>query len=175
MAPPRTFDYDLLKKLVRDHPDWSYHEYARVLTEDTRDKTRDPNFPAIMPNTIAAAISRNRDRWRDEGIDVEDNRVPIYTELIPSSWHVAPAHRMDVPLRKLRALAAIRRGLHVEPRERRQALQFERYLNETKQVVDLSARGIPQVRPAEDWELNPDGSLIEVVAQPLRAAVRLSM
>ena len=168
MAPPRTFDYELLKQLVREHPDWSYHEYARVLTRDMRDKTGDPKYPAVMPNAIAAAISRNRDRWVDEGLMVEDQRLPIYTELIPARWRIPEAYRMDTHLRKLRTLARLRRGLGADPRAARQALQFERTLRERKEVVDITAQGRPVTRPAAPWELDDRGELIEIVAQPER-------
>src|SRR5215469_10085393 len=36
MAPPRTFSYERLKRLLRDHPTWTYPEYADVLTQDNR-------------------------------------------------------------------------------------------------------------------------------------------
>lgn len=165
MAPPRTFDYDLLKHLVQDHPDWSYHEYARELTQNMRDTTGDPAYPAVMPNSVAAAISRNRDRWLDEGIEIADQRVPVYNELIPARWHVSESHKMDTHLRKLRTLARLRRGLGAQPREARQALQFERTLRERKEVVDVTPQGRPVVRPAAPWELTPDGELIDVVAR----------
>jgi len=166
MAPPRTFDYDLLKQLVRDHPDWSYHEYASVLTLDMRQKTGDPSYPAVMPNSVAAAISRNRDRWRDDGVLIEDQRVPVYSELIPARWHIPEVYKMDTHLRKLRTLARLRRGLGAAPREARQALQFERTLRDRKEVVDVTPQGRPIIRPAAPWELDSDGGLIDVVARP---------
>lgn len=165
MAPPRTFDYDLLKELVREHPDWSYHEYAKVLTLDMRNKLNDPSYPAVMPNSVAAAISRNRDRWADDGLVIEDQRIPVYRELIPDRWHIPETYRMDTHLRKLRTLARLRRGLGANPREARQALQFERTLRERKEVVDITAQGRPVLRPAASWELDDSGELIEIVAQ----------
>lgn len=171
MAPPRTFDYDLLKQLVREHPDWSYHEYARALTLDMRNTTGDPHYPAVMPNTIAAAISRNRDRWADDGLVVQDQRVPVYSELIPPRWHIPEKYKMDTHLRKLRTLARLRRGLGASSREARQALQFERTLRERKEVVDITPQGRPVLRPAASWELDSTGELIDVVAQeqPVRS------
>jgi hypothetical protein len=166
MAPPRTFDYDLLKQLYKEHPDWSYHQYAQTLTLDMRNKLGDPHYPAIMPNSVAAAISRNRDRWADEGIIIQDKAVPVYRELIPERWHIPEIHRMDTHLRKLRTLARLRRGLGASSKEARQALQFERTLRERKEVVDITPQGRPVVRPAAPWELDETGELIEVVAQP---------
>ena len=165
MAPPRTFDYDLLKQLVKNHPDWSYHQYAQVLTQDMRNKTGDPRYPAIMPNSVAAAISRNRDRWRDEGLNISDQRVPVYRELIPERWRVSPSERMATELRHLRTLARLRRGEGATGKEARQALQFERRLRSNREVVDVTQRGHVVVRPAMPWELDSTGSLTEIVAQ----------
>jgi hypothetical protein len=166
MAPPRTFDYELLKQLVREHPDWSYHDYARVLTLDMRNRTGDPGYPFVMPNTVAAAIGRNRDRWAEEGIRIEDNRVPVYSELIPRSWYIAPSHKMDTELRHLRVIARLRRGVETSSKEERQARQFEQRLRTRREVVDVSPRGRPVIRPAEPWELDETGQLREIVAQP---------
>lgn len=166
MAPPRTFDYDLLKQLVRDHPDWSYHQYAQTLTLDMRNKLGDPHYPAIMPNSVAAAISRHRDRWIEDGLKIQDERVPVYSELIPTRWHIPEIYRMDVHLRKLRTLARLRRGLGANPKEARQALQFEQTLRARKQVVDITPQGRPVLRPAAPWELDETGELIDVVAMP---------
>jgi len=166
MAPQRTFDYDLLKQLVKEHPDWSYHEYAKVLTLDMRNKTGDPGYPAVMTNAVAATISRYKDRWTEEGVDIRDQRMPVYNELIPERWRVSETHRMDTKLRKLRTIARLRRGLGATDKDARQALQFERALRENKEVVDVTPQGRPVVRPAAPWELDSTGELIEIVAQP---------
>lgn len=165
MAPPRTFDYDLLKELVKQHPGWSYHQYAQTLTQDMRNKTGDPHYPMVMPNSVAAAISRHRDRWREEGLTITDQRVPVYKELIPERWRVTPADRMATELRHLRTLARLRRGEGATGKEARQALQFERRLRDRREVVDVTPRGRVVIRPATAWELDSTGNLIEVVAQ----------
>ena len=172
MAPPRTYDLELLKRLVRNHPDWSYHEYARVLTDDMRARTGDPRYPVILPNTVAAAISRYRDRWREDGIRVDDNRMPVYRELIPARWRVSPAHKMDTPLKHLRTIARLRRGLGASQMDARQALAFERRLRERREVVDVTPNGRPVIRPAAHWELDGKGELIEIVAQPAPGQLR---
>ena len=165
MANPRLIDYDLLKQLLRDHPEWSYHEYARVINEDLH--KRDPHARPILPNSIASAISRYRPQWEAGGLTVPDNRLPVYRELIPPAWRLSPRHRMDVRIRKLRTIAALRRGVDVEdPRAERQARQFERDLREQRAVVDVSPRGVPCIRPAKPWELNAQGELLDVVAIP---------
>jgi hypothetical protein len=166
MAPPRSFDYELLKQLVREHPDWSYHQYAQVLTLDMRNKTGDPHYPAVLPNAVAAAISRYKPRWADDGLVIEDQRMPVYRELIPERWHIPEIHRMHTHLRKLRTLARLRRGLGASEKESRQALQFEKTLRLRKEVVDITPRGEPVLRPAAPWELDETGELIEIVARP---------
>jgi hypothetical protein len=160
MAPPRTFDYELLKRLLREHPDWSMYEYAKALSEDNW--TRDPHAPAVGHNAVATAISKNRWPWEAEGIPVGDKRVPVYDELIPPDWKLAEGQRMHIHLRKLRTLARIRRGEKVgsDPKGERQALQFEREMRESGQVVDVSSRGVPYLRSAEPWESD------DIVARP---------
>jgi hypothetical protein len=152
MAPPRTFDYELLKRLLREHPDWSMYQYAKALSEDNW--TRDPRAPAVSHNAVATAISKNRWPWGYEGVPVNDRRVPVYDELIPREWKPAEGKRMHVHLRKLRTLARLRRGQEAgtDPKGERQALQFEKKLKDTRQVVDMSSRGVPYLRGAEAWE-----------------------
>ena len=172
MANPRLINYDLLKQLLRDHPDWSYHQYARVINEDLG--RRDPNARLILPNSIASAISRYRAQWEADGLTVPNQRLPVYSELIPPEWRLSPNHRMDVKIRKLRTIAALRRGLEVtDARAVRQALQFERELRERREVVDISRRGIPYLRPAEPWELDDQGELTDIVARPRSLAGRV--
>ena len=50
MAPPRTFDYELLKRLVREHPEWPYADYADVLTRDARQGN--PRAPRVKPDSV---------------------------------------------------------------------------------------------------------------------------
>jgi len=165
MAPPRSYSYALLQQLVVEHPDWSYQEYAKALTADMRKTLNDPGYPAVLSNSVAAAISRYRERWADEGVAVPE-KGPKRADLIP--WQNIPEkHKMHVYLRKLRTLAMLRRGEHPSnPREERQARQFERELRQAKQVVDLGPLGRPLLRPAEPWELDSEGELIDVVAMP---------
>ena len=165
MAPPRTFDYDLLKELVKQHPDWSYHQYAQVLTRDMRNTTGDRNYPPVMPNSVAAAISRYKDRWAEDGLIITDQRVPVYRELIPERWRVTPSDRMATELRHLRTIARLRRGDGATGKEARQALQFERRLRANREVVDVTPRGRVVVRPAMPWELDSTGDLVDIVAQ----------
>jgi hypothetical protein len=172
MAPPRSFDYELLKQLVREHPDWTMHQYATELTAHNP-AGQEP----VRRDAVTAAIGRNRDRWKLDGVDAGwDRRQPVYGELIPWS-PMKEQFKMHVYLRKLRTIARMRRGLTVDsPRETRQALQFEKMLRETKQVVTLGPRGRPVLVQAREDELDPDGQLIELVRRaegsPLASATR---
>ena len=165
MAPRRTFDYDLLKELVKQHPDWSYHQYAQTLTRDMRNKTGDPGYPVVLSNAVAAVISRYKDRWAEQGLIITDQRVPVYKELIPERWRITPDDRMATELRHLRTLARLRRGEGASGKDARQALQFERRLRDNREVVDVTPRGRVVVRPAMPWELDSTGNLVEIVAQ----------
>jgi len=64
MPPPRTFDYDVLNRLVRDHPEYSNIQYASIMTQYERDTRHDEHYPMILPNAIARAISQFRARWQ---------------------------------------------------------------------------------------------------------------
>jgi len=169
MPPPRSFDYDLLKDLIREHSDWQYHEYATALTKKLRES--DPDAIAILPNTVSQIFSRYRDRWKDEGVPMPERGLPahrgqqVYTELI--WWQGIPAEqRMHTYLRKLRDIARMRRGLEVGSKYgAKQATEFEERLRATKQVVDVVA-GTPVLRLAKPEELDGTGELIEIVARP---------
>jgi hypothetical protein len=165
MAPPRTFDYELLKRLLREHPDWPMYLLAKTLSEDNW--TRNPHAQPVRENAVATAISKHRFEWQFEGVPVGDRRNPIYDDLIPPTWKVAEGQRMHIHLRKLRTLGRLRRGTDVgsDPKGERQALQFEGKLRETSQVVDISPKGVPYLRSAEPWELDEDGNLLDVVGR----------
>lgn len=165
MAPPRTFDYDLLKRLIREHPEWPYNNYADVLTEDAR--KRDPYASRILPDSVRRVVSQYRDQWEDEGATIPLRGV-IHTGLLPPLGMVAATQRMATPLRYLREISKERRGeapvSDSERHVRRQAIRFEARLRENREIVDVTAAGVVEVRPAREGELHPDGSLIELSA-----------
>jgi hypothetical protein len=151
MAPPRTFDYGLLKRLLRECPEWPYSRYADELTADAR--TRDPGSPRVKPDAIRRVVSQ----YRDE-----------YGELLPPLTAVAENHWMATPLRYLREIAKERRGqaplTDNEHRVRGQALRWEGRLREAKELVDIADGGQVVVRPARADELDSQGELLEIVA-----------
>jgi hypothetical protein len=162
MPGHRTFDYELLKRLVRDHPDWSHHEYARELTRLTRESARNSSLPMIKPNTVSVALSRWRDTWAEEGIVV----APTLNQRRSLPWVGIPeAYRMDTPLRYLRVLVSIDAGEEVDPRMRRLALQWARKRQETRTVTDLLPGGRPVIRAARRDELDGEGNLLSLHAR----------
>lgn len=172
MAPPRTFDYDLLKRLVRDHPEWPYADYAEELTRDVR--TRDPRAPVILPDSIRRVVSQHRAQWLDEGVPVPVRGV-IHADLMPPLGSVAPNQRMSTPLRYLREISKQRRGeqpvTDSERIIRRQALRWEARNRENREIVDITEHGFVEVRPARADELDEQGNLLELAAWAIPGGV----
>jgi hypothetical protein len=168
MAPPRTFDYDLVKRLLREHPDWQYSQYADAATQDAR-KT-DPRAPRVRPATIRHMVSQYRDRWADEGMILPPRGV-VMADLLPPLGTVAPSQRMATPLRYLRELSKHRQGeapvTGTEATVRRQALRWEGLMRDNKEIADLTEHGMVVVRPARADELDEKGGLIDVAAWAL--------
>jgi hypothetical protein len=168
MAPPRTFDYDLLKRLVREHPEWPYADYASLLTEDVR--RDDPHAPRVKPDSVRRVVSQYRDEWEDEGVRVPARGV-IMADLLPPLGSVAPSQRMATPLRYLREISKQRRGeapvTDSEAIQRRQALAWEARMRDNREIVDLTSHGIVEVRPAGADELDAEGQLRELAAWAL--------
>lgn len=165
MAPPRTFSYERLKRLIADHPHWTYPQYADVLTEDNR--RTDPGSPRVIPASVGRVVSQYRSEWEEEGVDFP-SRGTVNTDLLPPTGSIAPSQRMTTPLRYLREISQQRRG--EEPytptgaERRRQALRWEARLRENREIVDVTANGIIEVRPAGADELDDNGNLLELAA-----------
>jgi hypothetical protein len=172
MAPPRTFDYDLLKRLIRDHPEWTYPRIADALTAEAR--TRDPGAPRVLPYSVRRVVSQYRDTWRDEGVTVPVKGT-VNTDLLPPTGSIAPSQRMSTPLRYLREISKQRRGEEpytpTEATMRRQALRWEARLRGNREIVDFNDNGTVVVRPARADELDGKGELIELAAWVLPGGV----
>jgi hypothetical protein len=112
-------------------------------------------------------VSQYRDEWQDEGIHIPTRGV-IMTDLLPPLGSVAPNQRMSTPLRYLREVSKHRRGekpvTDTEAVIRRQALRWESRLRENLEIVDITAHGVVEVRPARADELGEDGQLQELAA-----------
>jgi hypothetical protein len=165
MAPPRTWDYDLLKRLIREHPEWTYSQYADVLTDDVR--TRDPFAPRVLPDSARRVVSQYRSQWEDEGVVFPDRGV-VHAGLLPPLGMVAATQRMATPLRYLREISKERRGeapaSDTERYVRKQAIRFEARLKENREIVDVTPNGFVEVRPAREHELDECGNLVELSA-----------
>jgi hypothetical protein len=165
MAPPRTFDYDSVKRMLREHPDWPYAKMADVLTEEVR--RDDPHAPRVLPDSIRRVVSQYRAQWEDEGVVIPSRGV-VHAGLLPPTGMVAPSERMSTSLRYLREISKQRRGeAPVTDHERiirRQAIKWEARLRENREVVDVTENGLVEVRPARAHELDEDGRLIELAA-----------
>lgn len=165
MAPPRTFDYELLKRIIREHPEWPYATIAEVLTEDVRKD--DPHAPAVMPDAVRRVVSQYRDRWRlEDGLTVPDRRLG--TDIRVPLSRVAENYWMATPTRYLREVWADRQGQPAVTGSgqdrRRAALRWEGKLRETRQIVDITSLGEVVIRPAAEHELDDQGDLIEITA-----------
>jgi hypothetical protein len=165
MAPPRTFSYERLKRLIRDQPTWTYPQYAAILTEDNR--RTDPGSPRVKPDSVRRVVSQYRAEWEEEGIRFPA-RGTVNTDLLPPTGSIAPNQRMSTPLRYLREISKQRRGeqpyTDTEAAMRRQALRWEEKLRANREIVDFNDHGTVLVRPARADELDDSGQLRELVA-----------
>lgn len=161
MSASRTFPYESLERLIRDHPGWSHQQYADKITDQMREK--DPTAPRIKVNTISVAIARYRPIWAERGVVAPFK--PGGIRLLP--WTGIPDRwLMDTNLRKLRLLARIDAGEDdLDPREVKVALKFRDGLRAAKQVVDLSPQGRPVVRAARPDEVDGTGELLSLLAR----------
>lgn len=165
MAPPRTFSYERLKRLIRDHPHWTYPQYADVLTEDNR--RTNPGSSRVIPASVGRVISQYRSEWEEEGIEFP-LRGTVNTDLLPPTGSVAPSQRMSTPLRYLREISKQRRGEEpyttTEAAMRRQAQRWAERNMANREIVDVTPNGIIEVRPARADELDDNGQLLELAA-----------
>lgn len=172
MAPPRKFSYERLKTLLRDHPTWTYPEYADVLTRDER--RTNPAAPRVLPNSVRRVVHEYRDEWQEEGIQLPARGV-VNADLMPPLGSVAPNQRMTTPLRYLREISAERRGEapvgDSGRMRRRQALRWEARQRDNREIVDINDNQMVIVRPARPDELDEKGNLIELAAWAIPGGV----
>jgi hypothetical protein len=166
MAPPRKFDYGVLLELRETHPEWHDADYAYELKRLIRLDGKTP--PEITEVTVRRAFWNLKQRG--ELPDLGDRREgTLYPELI--HWpDIQNIHQMATTLRKLRWIARLRRGIEftgkTAAKDIRQAQEFESRLRAERRVITYShAKGFGE-RPARAHELNPDGTLIEIVEAP---------
>jgi hypothetical protein len=165
---PRPFDYDMLKKLVFEHPRWSSYQYAQELTEHKRRK--DPAAPAVNLHTVDMVIHRYRAEWEEEeGVKIPPRVVTHYQGYTPPRGTVHPDYRMHTAVKYLRCLGARDSGHMPDDddeegwRVMRIAESWEQRMMRACHVVDLDAEGKPFERPARPSEL-VNGQPIAVAA-----------
>ena len=165
MAPPRAFNYDLLRGLVLGHPNWSTFRYAAALTADNR--RRDPHARQVQPATVDSVISRLKAIWEEEEGRRLPRRVPVY-DIAPPAGALNSRNKNDTAMKYLRELAQEASGnvpdTVSEVRVRASALNWEKRMRRDRMVVDLTAAGVPITRPARTEEVNSLGGLVSLMA-----------
>jgi hypothetical protein len=168
VAPPRTYDKTELKRLLRLHPEWSLHQFASALTEHNAQRG-EPR--AVNPHTVGCALSSLRPELEAEGLPVYWHGLPqrgLANTLKANTGRALGAafhgHKIMV---RLRQVDRLRQGEEVKPPdEARWALNWEARLRAERKVVDIDEFGKPYIREALAHELDTDGKLIDIIAQP---------
>src|SRR6185437_14144838 len=173
MAPPRSFDYDVLNQVMLDRPELESQQLADILTDYERFHCRQgihwlrgkqcgsPDYPVIQPNSISRVVSQMRAVWEDEDRPVRDRP---YGRLLP--WPGLPFESaMSTPMRHLKTLARSELGQTVTEQAKRQALNFKARLEAKKTLIDIDDDGMPLERPARPDELDSSGSLLRLYAE----------
>jgi len=170
MAPPWTFDPELLKQLVQAHPEWSNPQLADALTADNNSAEAGPDRRGVVvdPARVASAKNRLKERWAAEGVCVRPlrHRSELVARLVHNTGVQIPDERNKqdhVYIRHLRVLDRIRERLPIAS-GRDLALRFERDLRRDRMVVDLHPDGTPFLRAAAPWELDSQNRLLDLVA-----------
>ena len=163
---PRAFDRDLLKRLVFAHPTWSDRQLAEALTAEAR--KGDPKAPEVNYKTVSVTISRLKPTWEAQaGIKLPTRMVPLL-DFMPPANTIHPEHRMDTPIRYMREIAKDARG--DRPKEPRQvafrisALNWRDGTIAAGEILDLSSKGVPQIRIANRAEREADGTTKAIAA-----------
>jgi hypothetical protein len=164
VATERSYDYDYLRKLLRDHPDWPHRQIAAAITERERELRKDPHYPAITVHAIASAKYRYRDTWEELGDTFENlSRDPTRRSQpfnnLPKEYH----HSYEIQV--LRALTKMNRGEPVSTKKMREVENLTRKLRASRSVIDLHYDGKPYTRPARPDEVDGEGNLIEYAAK----------
>lgn len=168
MATERTYDYDYLRKLLREHPTWPHRQIAAAITEHERQKRKDPTYPAITVHAIASAKYRYRDTW-DE-LAGEDGRRIVSLKHDPNLRsqpfnNLPKEHYYDYEIQALRTLSRLARGEPVAEKRRKEAENLAKRLRNRREVIDLNWEGKPYIRAARPDEVDGEGYLIECAAK----------
>jgi hypothetical protein len=165
VAMARRYDYDYLRKLLREHPEWSHRQVALAVTEHERQVRKDPTYPAITAHAVSSAKYRYKDGWNEQGDRIGEGlkhdplrRSQPFNNL-PKEYYFA------YEIQTLRTLTKIDRGDPVTDKRRREAENLTQRLRATGSVIDLTYKGERYIRKARPDELDGEGNLIEYAAR----------
>jgi hypothetical protein len=166
MAPPRTFELDALKDLLKNEPDWSNVRYAQALTDANKAKGLSI---FVSPQSVAQAIYTHRWEWEAEGISirVKRRRSGLVSALTANTGITIPDGPLQsqMELRYMRALDRMAEGLPVKPESLIvPARNWEARLRRERHVIDLYPDGTVFERPAAPHELDRYNQLVSIVA-----------
>ena len=164
MATERTHDYDYLRKLLREHPDWPHRQVAAAITEHGRKTRNDPNYPAITVHAVASVKYRYRDIWDELGDHIESLKHDPMRRSQPFN-NLPKGHYYDYEIQVLRTITRLSRGEPVSDKRRKEAEGLTRKLRRTSSVIDLNWKGEPYIRKARPDEIDGEGNLIEYAAR----------
>ncbi|TVZ01220.1 hypothetical protein EAS64_33620 [Trebonia kvetii] len=159
MAPPRSFDWDLLKRLAIEHPDWGIFQYGKALDNDNAEHGR----PPVNLSSVKTVLSRKGPEW-----GYAPKAVVRYDEMAPPPGTLATEHKMHTLMRYLRDLAAADRGHEPDTASgrmlRQTSLTWREEMIADRRIVDLTADGQPIVREARSEELSAEGEPLSLMA-----------
>lgn len=164
MATERTYDYDYLRELLRDHPDWPHRQVAAAITEHERKVRNDPDYPAITVHAVASVKYRYRDTWDELGDHVESLKHDPTRRSQPFN-NLPKEHYYGYEIQALRTMTKLSRGEPVSEKRRKEAENLTKRLRSQRSVIDLNWKGEPYIRKARPDELDGEGHLFEYAAR----------
>lgn len=163
MPTERTFDYDYLRRTLREHPEWSYRQVARAVTENERVCRNDPSYPPVSVHAIASVKMRYRDTWAENGTVVTDSKMSPVKRTQPFSglpmqyWHNYLIQNLRILVRLANGQTELGKDTAKKARE---AELLAARLDRTKSVIDVDFRGEPYIREARPDERDQEGNLL---------------
>lgn len=165
MAGRPTYDTELLRRLLKEHPDWTYAKMAEVLTDDNT-KRGQPH--KVSGHTVATRVAAFRVMETAGDIALRPPKPPSNGLVVQLSNNVGVRIPTDKhPQQYLQLLRLMDRkdnGLPLGKTESTREKNFRRKLYTGRLVVDLKPDGTAYLRAAAPWELTHDNKLIRPIA-----------
>jgi hypothetical protein len=159
VAMARMYDYDYLRKLLREHPEWPHRQVAAAITEHERAVRGDPKYPPITVHAVASAKYRYRDTWDELGDNIASLKHDPMRRSQPFN-NLPKEYYYTVEIQALRTLSKMSRGGPVTDKRRREAENLVAKLVANREVIDVTPRGQPYRRRARPDEVDGEGNLI---------------